>query len=496
VAGVGRVRGCTIRQPVTTPRHHGGMVTVLITGLVAAIAAALGWAAARSAASGQLASASSELAVLRVLSERASTELGAVRSQLIEAHAVSATEAAKGASLQVELARAVTELQGERRLASEQRELVDEASERMAGAFASVSREALDRNTHSFLELAGSRLAQQQAEAKGDLDQRRQAVEQLVSPLRDALDRVETEIAGVERARQSAYVSLTTQVRGLTETHERLRTETANLAGALRSPQARGRWGEVQLRRVVELAGMVRHCDFSEQVTLERAGMVRRPDVVIRLPGGRRLAVDAKVPLAAYLSAHETTDDDRRAMLLRDHARQLRSHVNGLSEKTYWEQFADAPDFVVLFIPGDPFLAAAYEHDPELFEYAHSRRVLLATPTTLIALLQSVAVGWRQESMADNALAVCEVGRELYKRLATMGDHVAAVGKALDQAVEAYNKQVGSLETRVLVSARKLAGLELGASDVPALEPVDRKARTPQAPELWRLTSMAGDEVA
>jgi len=478
VAGVGRVRGCTIRQPVTTPRHHGGMVTVLITGLVAAIAAALGWAAARSAASGQLASASSELAVLRVLSERASTELGAVRSQLIEAHAVSATEAAKGASLQVELARAVTELQGERRLASEQRELVDEASERMAGAFASVSREALDRNTHSFLELAGSRLAQQQAEAKGDLDQRRQAVEQLVSPLRDALDRVETEIAGVERARQSAYVSLTTQVRGLTETHERLRTETANLAGALRSPQARGRWGEVQLRRVVELAGMVRHCDF------------------IRLPGGRRLAVDAKVPLAAYLSAHETTDDDRRAMLLRDHARQLRSHVNGLSEKTYWEQFADAPDFVVLFIPGDPFLAAAYEHDPELFEYAHSRRVLLATPTTLIALLQSVAVGWRQESMADNALAVCEVGRELYKRLATMGDHVAAVGKALDKAVEAYNKQVGSLETRVLVSARKLAGLELGASDVPALEPVDRKARTPQAPELWRLTSMAGDEVA
>jgi DNA recombination protein RmuC len=244
---------------------------------------------------------------------------------------------------------------------------------------------------------------------------------------------------------------------------------------------------------VVELAGMVQHCDFVEQATLERAGKVRRPDIVIQLPGGRRLAVDAKVPLAAYLEAHETTDEDKRAMLLRDHGRQLRAHVNSLSDKAYWEQFPAAPDFVVLFLPGEPFLAAAFEHEPGLFEYAHGRRVLLATPTTLIALLQSVAVGWRQEAMADNARAVCAAGQELYKRLATMGEHVAGVGKALDKAVEAYNKQVGSLEGRVLVSARKLAALEVGDGELPAIEPVERSARVLQSDELTRLSGVSQD---
>jgi DNA recombination protein RmuC len=282
----------------------------------------------------------------------------------------------------------------------------------------------------------------------------------------------------------------------MTETQERLRTETAHLASALRSPQVRGRWGEVQLRRVVELAGMVAHCDFVEQTTLERAGTVRRPDVVINLPGGRRLAVDAKVPLAAYLQAHETEDDDQRAMLLRDHARQLRAHVNALSEKAYWEQFPDSPDFVVLFIPGEPFLAAAFEHEAGLFEYAQARRILLATPTTLIALLQSVAVGWRQEAMADNARTVCEVGRELYKRLSTMGEHVSSVGRSLDRAVEAYNRQVASFETRVLPSARKLATLEVGDGDLPTLDPVERTSRAPQSPELTRFSSVGDDEVA
>jgi DNA recombination protein RmuC len=218
--------------------------------------------------------------------------------------------------------------------------------------------------------------------------------------------------------------------------------------------------------------------------------------VVINLPGGRRLAVDAKVPLAAYLQAHETEDDDQRAMLLRDHARQLRAHVNALSEKAYWEQFPDSPDFVVLFIPGEPFLAAAFEHEAGLFEYAQARRILLATPTTLIALLQSVAVGWRQEAMADNARTVCEVGRELYKRLSTMGEHVSSVGRSLDRAVEAYNRQVASFETRVLPSARKLATLEVGDGDLPTLDPVERTSRAPQSPELTRFSSVGDDEVA
>jgi DNA recombination protein RmuC len=392
----------------------------------------------------------------------------------------------------VRLARLGAELEAARRDSAR----LEESEVRLTQAFAAVSREALDRNSQTFLDLAGTRLAEQQAVARGELDQRRQAVDDLVAPLRDALQRVEASIAGVERARQEAYSGLAAQVRGLAETHERLRTETAHLAGALKSSQTRGRWGEVQLRRVVELAGMLPHCDFVEQVTVERAGTVRRPDVIVLLPGDRQIAVDAKVPLSAYLHAHETADEDQRRMLLRDHARQLRAHVNGLADKAYWEQFPHSPDLVVLFLPGEPFLAAAYEHDPDLFEFAHSRRVLLATPTTLIALLQSIAFGWRQESMAENARAVCEIGQELYKRLATMGEHVAAVGKSLDKAVEAYNRQVGSLESRVLVTARRLATLDVGDGELPAPEPIERAARGPQSAELTRFTSVTDDEVA
>jgi DNA recombination protein RmuC len=393
------------------------------------------------------------------------------------------------AAAKVRAARLSAELEGARGV---------EASEaRLTQAFAAVSREALDHNTRTFLDLAGTRLSAQQAVARGELEQRRQAVDDLVGPLRDALQRVETSIAGVERARQEAYAGLSAQVRGLAETHDRLRTETTQLASALRSSQVRGRWGEVQLRRVVELAGMVPHCDFVEQPTVARAGTVRRPDLVVHLPGGRHLAVDAKVPLSAYLEAHGTADEDRRRLLLRDHARQLRAHVNGLADKEYWAQFTESPDIVVLFLPGEPFLAAAFEDDPSLFEYAHARRVLIATPTTLIALLQSVALGWRQEAMAANARNVCEVGQELYKRLSTMGEHVTAVGRALDKAVDAYNRQVGSLESRVLVTARKLATLEVGEGDLLAPEPIDRTTRLPQTVELTRLSSLpAGRDVA
>ena len=429
--------------------------------------------------------------------QREACRRAATRAQHAEATAAALTAELASATAELDSTRAeVTALRVAAARTEGQAAALAEAERLLAERFAAVSREALDRNNQSFLELAGTRLAQQQAEAKGDLDQRRIAVEQLVGPLREALERVESGMQGIESARQQAYAGLTAQVKGLAETHDRLRTETATLAGALRSPQARGRWGEVQLRRVVELAGMVAHCDFVEQVSVARAGVVRRPDVIVKLPGHRRLAVDAKVPLAAYLEAHETTDDDRRALLLRDHARALRAHVNALADKAYWEQFPESPDFVVLFIPGEPFLAAAFEHEPELFEYAHARKVLLATPTTLIALLQSVAVGWREESVAEDARAVCDVGRELYRRLSTMGEHVTAVGRSLDKAVEAYNRQVGSLESRVLVTARKLANLELGEAELPALEPVERTTRVPQAEELLRFPGMSDDEVA
>ncbi len=461
----------------------------LVAVLVVVVMAGLAGAVRRTAVMAARLRASEDARVTLV------AELVNTRAEAAAAREAGVAGAEREATARVEVARLAAELAADRRNAAGQRALLEEAEQRLADAFATVSRDALDRNARSFLELAGTRLAQQQAEAKGDLDQRRTAVEALVEPLKEALSRVQLEITGIEAARQHAYAGLSAQVRGLTETHERLRTETAHLASALRSSQVRGRWGEVQLRRVVELAGMVPHCDFIEQSTVERAGTVRRPDLIVNLPGGRRLAIDAKVPLAAYLEAHNTDDEDRRAMLLREHARAVRTHINALSEKAYWEQFSDSPDFVVLFIPGEPFLAAAFEQDGGLFEFAQSRRILLATPTTLIALLQSVAVGWRQEAMADNARAVCEVGRELYKRLATMGEHVAAVGKALDKAVESYNRQVGSLETRVLPSARKLAALEVGDGDLPVLEPLERTARPPQAAELNRF-SVAGDEVA
>lgn len=484
VSAATRLPGPGIPDTVPPLGHHGLMIVVVIALVSIALAAgATIWALTASRWRARLGTVTAEFAGARAWSERLDADLNRTTAEL-------AAAVGREGTLRVELARTLTELEAERRRAAGERELLDEAGSRLTEAFASASREALDRNAKSFLELAGTRMAQQQAEAKGDLDQRRLAVEHLVAPLQDALTRVEAEITGIEKVREAAYAGLTAQVRGLAETHDRLRTETANLAGALKSSQTRGRWGEVQLRRVVEMAGMVQHCDFVEQVTLERAGKTRRPDIIIQLPGGRRLAVDAKVPLSAYLQAHETRDEDKRLILLRDHARQLRNHVNSLSEKAYWEQFPSAPDFVILFIPGEPFLAAAFDHEPELFEYAHSRRILLATPTTLIALLQSVAVGWRQETMADNARAVCAVGQELYKRLATMGEHVAAVGKALDRAVEAYNKQVGSLESRVLVSARKLAMLELGDGELPALEPIERTTRLPQAEELTRLAEV------
>src|SRR3954454_2252337 len=390
------------------------------------------------------------------------------------------------AATEVELAHLSADLDHERSAAAEKLALLESAQQRLGETFSALSTQALDRNNRAFLDLAASSFERAQTEARGDLEQRRQAVEHMVAPLKESLARVDAKLQGLEVAREQAYATLTEQVRSLGETQERLRSETANLVTALRAPAVRGRWGELQLRRVVELAGMVRYCDFVEQATAVTADGIRRPDMVVRLPGGKQLVIDAKVPLQAYLEAAEATDDPTRTAKLRDHARQLRTHIDALSAKTYWAQFDPSPDFVVLFIPGDSFFAAACEHDPGLFEHGSSNRVLLATPTTLIALLQSVAYGWRQEALADNARAVCEVGRELYRRLATMGDHVTAVGRALDRAVEAYNRQVGSLESRVFVSARKLADLEVGDGDLSSPEQVERTTRSLQATELTR----------
>jgi DNA recombination protein RmuC len=324
-------------------------------------------------------------------------------------------------------------------------------------------------------------------QARDDLDHRRKAVEELVTPIAQSLEKVDGKIHELEQARREAYGAIREQVRSLADGQERLRAETGNLVTALRAPATRGRWGEMQLRRVVEMAGMLPHCDFIEQVTVHADDRRLRPDLVVKLPGGKNVVVDAKVPLQSYLEAIEADDEDVRVKRLRDHARQVRAHVAKLSAKSYWEQFQPAPDFVVLFLGSEAFYSAALQYDPALIESAFAERVLIATPTTLIGLLKTIAYGWQQERVAESARAVSELGRELYDRLAVLGDHFVTLGKRLDNTVAAYNQTVGSLERRVLPTARRFPDLgAAGRKEMPSLAGVDRTAQLPQAPELRR----------
>jgi DNA recombination protein RmuC len=380
--------------------------------------------------------------------------------------------------------RAEMALDAEGRVAAERALALDEARDRLGDSFAAVSADVLQRNSEQFLALARTELARTSADARVDLDQRRLAVEHLVAPLRDALAGVESHLQGMEAARRDSYTLLTEQVRSLGETHDRLRDQTRGLADALRAPNVRGRWGEMQLRRVVELAGMLPHCDFVEQATVTTPDGVLRPDLVVLLPGGRSVVVDSKVPLAAYLEAADCSDDEARTGRLREHARRLKAHVDALGAKAYWQSFQPSPDYVVLFMPGEAFLADALDQDPTLLEYAVGKGVVLASPTSLIALLKAVSLGWREESLAVNARQVCELGKELYSRLATLGGHVAGVGQQLDRAVESYNRAVGSLEGRVLVTARKLRDLDVTTDELPAPLQVERVSRQLQSPEL------------
>ncbi|MBO4208502.1 DNA recombination protein RmuC [Micromonospora echinofusca] len=314
--------------------------------------------------------------------------------------------------------------------------------------------------------------------------QSQEAVARAVAPLHETLRRYSERVAELERDRVDAYAELREQVRSMGVVSGELRTETRQLVAALRAPQVRGRWGEHQLRRIIEAAGMLEHCDFAEQVTASTDQQTVRPDLVVRLHGGRSVVVDAKAPFDAYLTAMEARDERTRDSHLDAHARHLRSHVDALAAKSYWAAFDPSPEFVVLFVPADPFLDVALQRDPTLLEHAFARNVVLATPATLVALLRTVAYAWRQEALARNAVAVHSLARELYGRLATLGDHVTKLGGALGSAVTAYNRTVGSLEARVLVSARKLA--DLGVSDQELATPtqVESAPRQPQAPEL------------
>jgi DNA recombination protein RmuC len=363
--------------------------------------------------------------------------------------------------------------------------VLEEARDSFATTMKALAADALATSNQSFLDLAKAQLEQLQQRTTQDLEQRRQAVEHLVAPIRESLEKVGGQLQQLEVARTRAYSELNVQVRQLAETQKELRTETGNLVNALRSPVVRGRWGEIQLRRVVEMAGMLSHCDFVEQATVTADGARLRPDLVVKLPGGKQVVVDAKAPLQAYLEALEARDEETRRARLVDHARQIRDHVTKLSAKSYWGQFEQTPEFVVLFIPGETFFAAALEQDPSLIEEGVNQQVILATPTTLIALLRAVAYGWRQETIAESAKAISDLGRELYGRLGTLTDHFAKVGRGLETAVRSYNEAVGSLETRVLPSARKFRDHGVSpTAELAELGVVERGIRPVTAPEL------------
>jgi DNA recombination protein RmuC len=350
----------------------------------------------------------------------------------------------------------------ERALAGAEAELAVERGgrdERLEAAIKALSTEALDANSARFLELAETHLSGH------------------VRPLKESLARMDQQLQSVERVRQESYGALRTQVATLSE-------RAGSLTNALRTPHVRGRWGEAQLRNVVEFAGMVEYCDYAAQTTVSTDDGTLRPDLVVRIPGGKHVVVDAKAPLSAYLDAFETSDEAERERRFADHARQVREHVTKLSAKAYWRQFEPSPDLVVMFLPDESYLRTAHEHDPSLQEYAWSSNVILASPSTLMMLLRTVSMTWQQETIAESAREVSDLGRELYKRLATMGTHFAKLGRTLDGAVDAYNKTVGSLERQVLVQARRFEQHGIAGIEPPEVQPVERQTRTLAAAEL------------
>jgi DNA recombination protein RmuC len=365
--------------------------------------------------------------------------------------------------------------------------LVATAKNTLSDTFKSLSADALDASSRSFLQLAKTQLESFQQRAQSELAAREKAVDSLVQPIKESLTKVDGKLGELEKSRVHAYSSLDTQLRALVESHlPLLHNETANLVKALRQPTVRGRWGEVQLNRVLEMAGMVEHCDFVEQPSAAGEDGRQRPDVIIKLAGGRNVVIDAKVPIAAYLEAAEATDDDVREAHLARHAQLVRGHMTALGRKAYWDTFSPSPDFVIMFLPGEMLFSAALQQDPSLIEAGLNEKVVLATPTTLIALLRTIALGWREQALALNTQEVAELGRQLYDRVASLAAHWSDVGDKLDKAVGAYNRSVGALETRVLVTTRKF--VELGAApadaELEAPSTVETLARPLSAPEL------------
>ncbi|WP_158307232.1 DNA recombination protein RmuC [Simkania negevensis] len=386
--------------------------------------------------------------------------------------------------LKVERGEQQVVLEQQKLLTEEKLFMVKESQEKLTQAFRALSAEALEKSNKSFLDLAKETLSKFQEKAKGDLEKKQQTFEELVKPVKESLTRLDQGMRNMEKERKGDQESLKTQMNAMLQAEKELRSETSTLVRALRTPIVRGRWGEMQLKRVVELAGMVNHCDFYEQESVE--GGTIRPDLIVRLPGHKQVIVDAKTPCEAFLDAMQAEDQGIKEQKLKVHARHVRQHVQALGKKSYWQSFQPTPEFVVLFIPSDHFFSSALEYDPTLIEIGVEQGVIIATPTTLIGLLRAIAYGWKQEKLSQHAEEVSHLGHELYKRIVDMSSHWTKVGRGLSNAVEAYNKAVGSLETRVLVSARKFKemGAAANAIELDELPVIDRVPREIQAAEM------------
>ena len=432
-----------------------------------------------------------EASLLKVSEERSAANARLEQMHEVEKALKERTDEAKElnatlTALKEKQAALETIIEKERMATEEKLQLLEKAKEKLTDTFQAISATALKDSHESFLELAKATLGKYQEGAERDLASRQKEVKQIVEPVRESLEKYDRQVQEMERIRQEAYGSLSQQVESLVTSQQQLQKETANLVKALRTPQVRGRWGEITLRRVAELAGMLRHCDFFEQESKDTEEGRLRPDMIVRLPNEKQIVVDSKAPLLAYLEAVEAQTEEERANKLVLHSKQIQTHMNKLSQKIYWEQFHPTPEFVVLFIPGENFFSSALEYNPGLIEEGVSKGVILATPTTLISLLKAVAFGWRQEIMTENAAAISKLGKELYERINTMAEHLQNLGKNIEKCVSTYNQVVGSFERRVLTSARRFSDLGITKKDggeIPYVAPAEKTTRQISLPE-------------